>query len=309
MKRFLAIGECMVEMAPAEQPGAEAEGGLFRMGFAGDTFNTAWYARRLLPEDWEVGYASAVGDDALSAAMLDFMEQEGVATATIRHLPGRTVGLYMIRLDRGERSFAYWRSAAAARSLADDPAWLEAIFAERDILFFSGITLAILSPPARQTLCAALGRARAAGAEVAFDTNLRPRLWQDAAEMRAGLALGASVASIVLPSFDEEQGLFGDAKPADTAARYAALGARLVAVKNGPGPIAVHSAESGAQVFKPVPVLDIVDSTAAGDSFDAGLLAALATGAPLTDAVARAMALAARVIGAPGALARALFPR
>ncbi|MEO1318617.1 MAG: sugar kinase, partial [Pseudomonadota bacterium] len=213
MKSFLAIGECMVEMAPAGD-------GLFRMGYAGDTLNTAWYARRLLPADWRVGYASAVGDDALSSGMLDFIAREGIETGSIRRLPDRTVGLYMITLADGERSFAYWRGEAAARALADDPDWLAETFAGRDILYFSGITLAILSPAARETLCAALKNARAAGADVAFDTNLRPRLWRDADEMRAGLTMGASAASIVLPSYDEEHGLFGDPTPEETVERY-----------------------------------------------------------------------------------------
>ncbi|MEL6765636.1 MAG: sugar kinase [Pseudomonadota bacterium] len=301
MKRFLAIGECMVEMAPAP-------GGLFRMGYAGDTFNTAWYARRLLPADWEVGYASAVGDDAISAEMLAFMAQERLETGSVRRLQGRTVGLYIITLDAGERSFAYWRGEAAARSLADDPGWLSDTLAGRDILFFSGITLAILPPEGRARLCAALSKARAAGAEVAFDTNLRPRLWRDTAEMRAGLTLGASVASIVLPSFDEEQSLFGDDSPDATAERYAEIGAGIVAVKNGAGPLTLH-AEGKTRHFRPKPVAEIVDSTAAGDSFDAAFLAALATGASLEDAVERAMALAARVIRAPGALAPDLFER
>ncbi|MEO0429318.1 MAG: sugar kinase [Pseudomonadota bacterium] len=301
MKSFLAIGECMVEMAPAGD-------GLFRMGYAGDTFNTAWYARRLLPADWRVGYASAVGDDALSSGMLDFIAREGVETGSIRRLPDRTVGLYMITLADGERSFAYWRGEAAARALADDPVWLAETFAGRDVLYFSGITLAILPPAARETLCAALKNARAAGADVAFDTNLRPRLWRDADEMRAGLTMGASAASIVLPSFDEEHGLFGDPSPEATAERYAALGPRIVAVKNGAGPLALH-ADGKTAHFAPTPVARVVDSTAAGDSFGAGFFAALATGAPLEDAVARAMDLAARVIGEPGALAPRLFER
>ncbi|MDT8342784.1 MAG: sugar kinase, partial [Thermohalobaculum sp.] len=249
--RFLAIGECMVEMAPAGD-------GLFRMGFAGDTFNTAWYARRLLPADWSVGYATAVGDDAVSRAMRDFMAGEGIDTAAVRCIPGRTVGLYMIRLEHGERSFSYWRGQSAARALADDIGWLDRTLAAGDLLFFSGITLAILGPEGRTALAGALARARAAGAQVAFDTNLRPRLWESEAAMRAGLTLGGSVADIVLPSFDEETALFGDARPEATVARYRDLGAGLVAVKNGEAATHVWSAREGARSFTPPRVARIV---------------------------------------------------
>lgn len=299
-KSFLGIGECMVEMAPAE-------GGLFRMGYAGDTFNTAWYARRLLPGDWQVGYATAVGEDAVSQGVVDFIEGEGIDTSAIRRVKDRTVGLYMIQLKEGERSFSYWRGQSAARALADDPAWLDTIFAGHEVLFFSGITLAILSPEAREALCAALGRARAKGAHVAFDTNLRPRLWAGEAEMRAGLSLGASVADTVLPSFDEETGLFDDATPDATIARYRDLGARLVVVKDGAGPCQAWSAVEGALKRAPKPVAKVVDSTAAGDSFGAGLLSALVTGAPLGEALDRAMALAGEVIQRRGALAPEIF--
>jgi 2-dehydro-3-deoxygluconokinase len=299
-KSFLSIGECMVELAPAGD-------GLFRMGFAGDTFNTAWYARRLLPGDWSVGYLSAVGDDAVSDDMLAFLNGEGIATDTIRRLEAKTVGLYMIQLVDGERSFSYWRGQSAARQLADDPAWLDRAFAGRDILFFSGITLAILSQDARRTLCDAIARARANGAHVAFDTNLRPRLWSGPDEMRDGLMLGASVADTVLPSFDEETGLYGDRTPDATIARYRGAGATLVVVKQGGDPCHVWTPQEGTRAFTPEPVARVVDSTAAGDSFGAGLLAALATGAPLEEAVRRAMRLAARVIQKRGALAPEIF--
>ncbi|RAP40190.1 2-dehydro-3-deoxygluconokinase [Rhodovulum viride] len=296
---FLAIGECMVELAPATD-------GLFRMGFAGDTFNCAWYARRLLPADWSVGYATAVGTDAVSDDMLAFMAGEGVETGAIRRIEGRTVGLYMIALKDGERSFSYWRGQAAAKAMADDPDWLDRVFAGRDLLHVSGITLAILAPEARERLCAALARARAAGARVSFDTNVRPRLWADAAEMRAGLMLGASVADTVLPSFDEESAAFGDASPEATVARYREAGATTVVVKNGAAPIRLWAEDMEAEIA-PEPVAQVIDSTAAGDSFAAGFLAARATGAAPPEAVRQAAALAAAVIQRRGALAPDIF--
>ncbi len=113
MSAFLALGECMVELSNAGD-------GLYRRGFAGDTFNTAWYMRRLLPQDWTVGYATCVGTDAISDAMLAFLAGEGIDVSAIRRVPDRTVGLYMITTENGERSFSYWRGESAARTLGDD---------------------------------------------------------------------------------------------------------------------------------------------------------------------------------------------
>ncbi len=297
---FLAIGECMVEVAPARD-------GLYRIGFAGDTFNTSWYARRLLPGDWDVGYLSAVGADSVSQEMIDFMDGEGIATTAMKRLPDRTVGLYMISLKDGERSFSYWRGESAAKALADDEAWLEEALRDRRVIHFSGITLAILSREARMRLCRALAKARGAGALVSFDTNLRPRLWESAAAMKEGLLLGASVADVVLPSFDEEEGLFGDASPDETISRYRGAGAKIIAVKNGPEPGRLWSEDGGDATFAPPKVEKVVDSTAAGDSFGAGFLAAIATGATVSDAADCAASLAAKVIGERGALAPQLF--
>lgn len=298
-KSLLCLGECMVEIAPAGD-------GLCKRGFAGDTFNTAWYARRLLPPDWAVSYGSVIGRDAISDEMAGFMAGEGIDTTTLRRHPDRTVGLYMISLTGGERSFSYWRSDSAARTLADDPDWLAAITTGPQVIHVSGITLAILSPEGRKTLCDTLARARANGAQIAFDTNLRPRLWESQDAMRAGLTLGASVADVVLPSFDEETTLFGDATPEDTITRYRAGGASLIAVKDGGGPLTLWSAASGTERFTP-PAITPVDTTAAGDSFAAALLAALATGSPLDGAARSAMRLAARVIQHPGALVPDIF--
>lgn len=299
MTRFLAIGECMVELA-------ETGPSTYRRGFAGDTFNTAWYARKLLPADWSVGYASGIGTDAVSGEMVDFIAAQGIETDALRRVEGRTVGLYMISLKDGERSFSYWRNQSAARLLAEDEGWLDKVLADRRMIHFSGITLAILSPDHRKALCAALARARAAGATVAFDTNLRPQLWGATEAMRDGIRMGAEVADILLPSFDEEEGLFGDATPAETVARYRAAGARVIAVKNGGGDVTLWDAE-GMRTLHVEAVPQVIDSTAAGDSFGAGFLAGIGQGHDTDKAARAAMHLAAQVIQARGALVPAIF--
>lgn len=293
--RVLAIGECMVEMAPRGD-------GAYTRNFAGDTFNTAWYLRRLLPEAWSVDYCSAVGEDRISDHMLAFMQQAGIGTDSVGRISGRTVGLYMIELDNGERSFSYWRGQSAAKLLARDRDVLSAALARTDVALFSGITLAILSEEDRRNLLDALAEARRRGTRVAFDPNMRLRLWPDVAVMCAAVAEAAEVADIVLPSFDEDGQYYGETSPLETIARYRSAGASTIVVKNGVGRIHAEGREEGVVTFDPQPAVAVVDTTAAGDSFNAGFLSARLSGASLGDAIGGGAQVAAQVIGKRGAL-------
>lgn len=293
-KRFVSIGECMVEMS-----GGEAR--TYRLGYAGDTFNTAWYARALLPADWQVDYVTALGDDLYSAQMRAFFAEHGIGTDHIATVPGRRPGLYMIHQADGDRHFTYWRDRSAARLLAEDRAALDRALAGADLVYFSGITLAILDDAARERLMGAIATARAAGAKVAFDPNIRPALWPDLDTMRTLLAGGARLADIVLPTHGDETPVFGDADPAATAVRYRALGAGEVVVKDGAAPALVVTAGGSASVA-PRPGATVVDATGAGDSFNGAYLSARLTGSAPAEAAAQAHAVAARVIAHKGAL-------
>ncbi|WP_346908733.1 sugar kinase [uncultured Roseibium sp.] len=293
-RNFLAIGECMVEMAPTGE-------GTYRLGFAGDTLNTAWYTRRLLPDGWNVSYLTGVGRDSVSDEMLTFFEGAGIGTDLIQRFDDRTVGLYIIQLTDGERSFSYWRSDSAARQLARDGARLDAALAAADVIYFSGITLAILPKEQRGGFLEAVKAARTRGATIAFDPNLRPRLWEAVEIMCASVMEAAAVSDVVLPSFEDEATYFGDAGPMETVNRYTDAGAPLVIVKNGPGEV-LWQVDGAPWTFQVPPVTEVVDTTAAGDSFNAAFLASHLQGADLETSVAAGARLAAQVIGRRGAL-------
>ncbi|RWX78693.1 sugar kinase [Neorhizobium lilium] len=292
--RLLSIGECMVELSQGGE-------GLLRKGFAGDTFNTAWYARACLPADWSVDYFTVLGDDPLSGEMLDMMTSAGIGTGFIRRISGKTPGLYLITLKNGERTFSYWRDSAAARKIADDADHLRAAIEQADLIYFSGITLGILAPEAIDTLLAELRRAKAAGKTVAFDPNLRPRLWINNDVMLRTIEEGARAASLVLPSFDDEATHFGDATITDTIARYHGLGVRDVVVKNGADGAYLSFGE--VEVHVPGVATDkIIDTTSAGDSFNGAFLSRLLGDNSPGDAAAFGAAIASVVIGHHGAL-------
>ena len=90
--RFVAIGEAMLEMAPVGD-------GQFRMGYAGDTFNTLWHAAQLLGERGRAGFVTRLGTDRLSDRFAAEMETDGLDLSGVSRDPERQMGLYIIELD------------------------------------------------------------------------------------------------------------------------------------------------------------------------------------------------------------------
>lgn len=290
---FLAVGEAMIEMASV---GAET----YRRGFAGDTFNTAWHVSQIVGPDSETGFVTKIGQDSLSDMFRAQLIEDGLSTHGVGRDPNRTMGLYLIELDGVERSFHYWREASAARCLADDMDWLRKSLSGAGFVHFSGITLAILSAPGRDTLWSVLSEARSEGAKVSFDPNIRPRLWSSLSEICDCVARFIEVSDIVLPSFDDEQAVWGDRHPKATLDRYQRAGVADIVVKNGAKAI-VATDGAKAQSVETAPVTDVVDTSGAGDAFNAGYLAARMAGFDQTKAIGFGQEVSAQVIRTYGA--------
>ncbi|MGH6860005.1 MAG: sugar kinase [Phyllobacterium sp.] len=291
---FAAIGECMIELSGAN-------GDQWRMGFAGDTLNTTWYVRALTPPDFAVDYVTAFGDDPFSVKQRAFLGENGIHTARSPTIIGARPGLYAISLAGAERSFTYWRNDAAARQLADDTDALAQSLEGRRIIYFSGITMGILSPKNRQNVLNAVSNARRQGSLIVFDANYRPRLWENADTARQVLSNAFHVTDIALPTFPDENALFGDETPADTADRIAGYGVREIVVKDGTEPALV--AADGKRTAVPATAARPVDTTGAGDSFNGGYIAARLAELDPVAAARRAHGVAARVVEFHGALA------
>lgn len=294
--KVIAIGEAMVEMAPVGP-------GLYHRAFAGDSFNTIWHMAQLLRhKSVMAGLVTRLGQDRLSRDFLDEMQADGLDISGISIDPVRNIGLYLIELQGVERHFHYWRSASAARALADDPAILAKAVSGAALIHLSGITLAILTPTARQTLLRVLQVARTQGARIAFDPNIRPALWPSPDETRAAMQEMMAITDIALPSFDDESRLWGDTTPGTTIDRFQANGVREVVVKDGPHP--VHAMADSAMLVQQTPkVENLLDTSGAGDAFNAGYLSARLMRYDAASAISVGQTLAAEVIKIMGARA------
>jgi 2-dehydro-3-deoxygluconokinase len=294
MARIAAIGECMIELSPRP-------GGLFSLGFAGDTLNTALYLARL---GVGVDYLTALGDDSFSDRMIEFWHREGIGTPIVPRLANRLPGLYVIEIGPGgERRFSHWRDRAPARELFALPQTPDVLAALRgyEMLYLSGISLSLYGEDGRAVLFRGLDQARAAGTRIVFDGNYRARNWRSAAEARDAMAAMLCRTDVALTSLDDEQAVHGDPDAAATLRRLRSHGIGEIVVKLGADGALVADAE-GEQGLPATPQGRVVDTTAAGDSFNAAYLAARIAGRTAVEAARAGHLLAGAVVCHPGAI-------
>jgi 2-dehydro-3-deoxygluconokinase len=290
---MIAIGECMLELTRDQDD--------WRLGYAGDTFNTALYLSRLgVP----TAYMTALGVDPFSQEMLAEWRADGLDTSLVLTSAARLPGLYAVRNDAaGERHFYYWRERSAVRELFSLPGIEAAVARARGAaqLYLSGITLSLFDHGGRARLNEIAAAVRAGQGEVIFDPNYRASGWSGVEEARAAIRALAPAVAIAMPTFTDEAALFGDASPAHTVVRWRDWGAAQVIVKLGAEGCLV-SCSLGTQLVPAVAVTKVIDTTAAGDAFNAGFLAARRAGHSAAQAAAAANRLAALVIQHRGAI-------
>lgn len=287
MTRIACVGEAMIELSILGQTS--------QVGVAGDTLNTAIYLKRNAPQ-FSVDYVTCLGDDPFSDQIEDFIAAQDIGTGAVTRLTGKSPGLYAITTtDEGERSFTYWRSAAAARDLFKADAGYDfSILEAYDLVYLSGISVAILPDAARSALVEWLGRTPIT---LAYDSNYRPRLWEDKPTAQRVTSALWERADICLPSIDDEMLLFDEDAAAVEArfARYRGTGA----LKRGEeGPISLGDAVSQSYGAAP----HVVDTTAAGDSFNGAYLAAILAGQTQALALRAGHDCAAQVVQYRGAI-------
>lgn len=288
-----ALGEAMLEFNQT-QPGQPQ----YLQGFGGDTSNAVIAAARA---GARAAYLTRLGDDPFGQALLDLWAAEGVDTRAVERDGAAPTGIYFVTHGAQGHQFSYLRAGSAASRMA--PAWLdgapgELIRAAR-ILHLSGISLAI-SPQACDTAFAAMQLARAAGTRVAFDSNLRLKLWP-LARAQACIAHAVSLCDIFLPSLDDMVTLTALSDPEAIVDWGHARGAATVVLKLGAEGALVSDGRRRERVAgRAVP---LVDATGAGDCFCGNLLARLAAGDEVFAAARYANAAAALAVQGWGAVA------
>jgi 2-dehydro-3-deoxygluconokinase len=293
--RVICIGECMAELrATAENT--------FERAYAGDVYNTAVYLKRSLP-DAQVQFLTAIGDDATSRAMRKAWVSEGIDDTLAFTVEGGLPGLYLIETDScGERRFQYWRSNSAARR------WLSLLQAHgesalwgADIIYFSGIALAILNLNERSHAIELLRRVRTHVGRMVFDPNVRLTLWETAQIAAETIEAALSICDIALPSSEDIARLFRLEEPEQQANLLLAMGVRELAITLGSSGCLVVDGEVRTRL--PAPTVDIVaDTSGAGDAFNGAYLATRLRGSSAEEAAQAGLIVGSRVVTHAGAI-------
>lgn len=294
--KIAILGECMVELS--QQPD-----GLYKMGYGGDTLNTAVYLSR---NGGACEFITAIGDDAYSLKMKDAWIKEGVGVTHVHTAAGETSGLYIIENDEtGERFFSYWRKNAPVRQLLKSfPGALDHV-KPYPYFYLTGITLSLFDAESRATLFAFLSSYRQQGGQVVFDNNYRPKNWENNQQAVQVFQTMMSLTDVALLSFEDEVEMYGVHSTEACLHRWKNAGVNELVIKNGADGCLVFDASEQQNQVTTVPLQQVVkpvDTTAAGDSFNGAYLASRLKGKSVAKSILDAQYCAGVVIMHKGAI-------
>lgn len=287
---ILSIGEPMVEFNQTH-PGEPN----YLQGFGGDSSNLAIAAAR---SGARSAYVTRLGEDEFGRLFLALWKQECVDTRGVTMDARAYTAVYFVSHDRNGHAFSYLRAGSAASRMRPEHLPLSLI-REARFVHASGISMAI-SAGAADAILAAFAAARAAGAKISFDANLRLKLWP-LARARALIAAAASSADYFFPSIEDARALSGLDDTGAILDWAHGLGARTVFLKLGAE--GVIASDGARREHIPGVQVRAVDTTGAGDCFCGAALARLAAGDSIWDAARYANAAAALATTGFGAVA------
>ncbi|MEX5727324.1 fructokinase [Rhodovulum iodosum] len=297
---ILCCGEALIDMLPRRTAEGEAA---YVPHAGGAVFNTAIALGRLGAQaGMFTGLSTDVFGDQLAAALEAAGVESGLALRA-----DRPTTLAVVMLSDGQARYSFYDEGSAGRMLSPDalPALPDAV----EALFFGGISL-MVEPcgTAYETLMAR----EAASRVTMLDPNIRPGFIADETAYRDRLARMLALADIVKLSDEDLAWLEGPGEPRALARGILAKGPQIVFLTHGgEGALALTRTD---EIALPAPPVEVADTVGAGDTFNAGVLAALQSEGKLNrtalaglggEALSRALALgikaAAITVSRPGA--------
>lgn len=273
-----------------------------KQSFSGDVFNTAVYLKRFFTET-QVHLITAIGKDKFSLNMLEYFYLEHIDTSLVFQSNNKIPGLYAIETDEtGERNFTYWRENSAARDIMSfiNEQVVESI-STGDIVFFSGISLAVITPSDRPKFWQFIKQLKGLGAKLVFDPNYRMKMWDTPTQAKEQFEQAFNFADILLPGVDDFEKLYGISTSEAVYDFCKSYQFDELIIKNGDSSIVCYLDEQ-MYAFPITPIKNVIDTTSAGDSFNGVYLGARIKGLNIANAIELASKVAGFVIQHNGAI-------
>jgi sugar/nucleoside kinase (ribokinase family) len=268
------------------RPGTLARVEEIRFSLGGNGMNTAAGLARLGVSTALFGMVSRdfLGDHALAE-----LARAGVETAAVARHPEAGSGVSLVAIGpEGERSFTFTNGANELFRLEDVP---DALLREARALCVGSVF--VLAQLTGEALARLFERARAAGTMTVLDV-----CWDSEGRRLSFLAPCLPYTDLFAPSLEEGRQLTGEEEPAAIAAALLGAGAKAVGVKLDARGCYLATGGEGWEV--PTTPVAAVDSTGAGDTWMAGLVAGLLEGLPLPECGRLANRAAAFAVTGPG---------
>ncbi len=289
---LVGIGECLAELS-------HLGNGNYQLGYSGDILNALAAAGRL---GLKTGLITAIGDDPFLVGLKEILDRENIDLSCAPVIKDKPNGVYFVYVNEtGGPSFHFLRKNSAACEAFTAQSITELINYARSAkaLLFSSIPLAVMHE--RERIFELL-RAIKGETIIAFDLNVRRALWSDLAELISVFSILAPLVDILFVTDEDDAILFGNRSPQDALADYQRRGFKQVVIRRGGAPTLVGA--DGEHFDVPVPrVSNIVDTTGAGDVFNAGYIAAMLRHHPAFECAAMGNAAAAVSVETRGGMA------
>jgi 5-dehydro-2-deoxygluconokinase len=280
----------------ADPPGTPLEeGAQFTTALGGSSANIAAGLCKL---GCGAALVTCVSDDPVGQYCLGQLRRYGIEDRFVRKVGGEARNSLAVVDTNGEATQAViYRNGAADFEM--DLRDIDLPYAEYSALITTGTVLA--AEPSRGATLAAFVRAKAAGLPLIFDVDYRPYSWASAQEASEVYTKAAALCDVIIGNDVEFGFMAGGYDQGLAKARSLTAEGKLVVYKmGGEGAITFQQAGAPQEIRTGVYPTKAIKPTGAGDSFMAGLIAALSQGKDLRDAVSRGSACAAMVVARVG---------
>ncbi len=261
-----ALGELLVDFT---QNGVSDQGNLlFEANPGGAPANVLAMLRKL---GKTCAFIGKVGKDSFGDMLRRTVSEAGIDTrALLRDAEIPTTLAVVHTFPNGDRDFSFYRKPGADILLREDELDLDLL---RSCRIFHFGTLSLTDEPCRTATVKAYETARAAGALISFDPNLRPPLWPDEASAKAAIEWGLARCDILKISDNEVLFMTGETDFEKGAAVLKERFPNIRLLNITAGGDGSHAFCGGLHVFVPACSLGgVIETTGAGDTFCACVL-------------------------------------